>query len=217
MEAIGKDLVDFWNWTADKGLVHRDTAGGLRSACKTVLSTVEPEGWETLDLRQIDVEPFLTRFERLKQGVKPQSLRVYQARFRSGLASYLSYLESPSIWQFQGRAAAGAENNGEVRRRARPAKAPRPTKKASERVAAEIPPAVPPPAPGMITHQVPLRPNLIIPVTLPVNLTKSDVSRMNAFLSAVAFDSQEDSSPQRPTPDPEYLEQPEDVEEELEQ
>jgi hypothetical protein len=41
---------------------------------------------------------------------------------------------------------------------------------------------------ALITHDVPLRPDLIVRLTLPVDLTAADAQRMCAFITALAFE-----------------------------
>src|SRR5258708_40056582 len=102
MEPNGKDLVGFFDYAAEKGLMGRDWASTLKSACKSVLSTVQPDGWETLDISDVDIDAFILRFERLKMAdLKPDSLHVYGKRVRNGIAAYREFLRSPSTWQYK--------------------------------------------------------------------------------------------------------------------
>src|SRR5438128_3842358 len=102
MGATGKGLIEFLNYTSEKGMVNSNTVGALRAASREVLGAVEPEGWEAVDLRTIDVEDFATRFERLRAGkLKPESLGVYKSRFRSALQMYFKYLDNPSGWRYK--------------------------------------------------------------------------------------------------------------------
>ncbi|PLS75020.1 MAG: hypothetical protein CYG61_09545 [Actinobacteria bacterium] len=192
MEPTGYDLVEFWNFASSKGLMNKETAGAWRVACKTVLATVEPETWEKLDLEELNVDAFLQRFERLRMGdLKPNSLRVYQSRFKSALAGYTGYLNSPSTWQFQTtKQGSRSDADSGARRKGRPApkevqetapSAPNNGSSPASFVAGGV---------QMITHQVPLRRDLIIPLNLPADLTTADVTRLTRFLEAVAFDVQ---------------------------
>lgn len=195
MEPTGQDAVEFWNFAATKGLMNKETAGAWRVACKTVLSTVEPDTWEKVDLLELDVDAFLQRFERLRTGdLKPDSLRVYQSRFRSAVTSYLDYLRNPSTWQYRS-AKPGPRADGESGARRSGRQAAKKTKSVDQTAASVESDPLPgqtsvPPGVKMLTHNVPLRPDLIIPITLPVNLTKPEVTRLTRFLEAVAFEVQ---------------------------
>jgi hypothetical protein len=48
-----KSLVDHWSWATDKGVMNRNTAAGLRSACAPVL-TVIGDDWEKTDVTTLD-------------------------------------------------------------------------------------------------------------------------------------------------------------------
>jgi hypothetical protein len=49
----GQQLVDRWNWAAEKGLMNKNTASGRRSACVHVLSIV-PD-WQNVDVSQLNI------------------------------------------------------------------------------------------------------------------------------------------------------------------
>src|SRR5262245_37273094 len=98
MDTTGKALIDHWNWAAEKGVMNKNTAGGLRAACAQVLSVLDD--WENVDLKNMDVEETLLRFQNLKaREFKPNVLDTYKRRFRQAISSYLSYLEDPGGWK----------------------------------------------------------------------------------------------------------------------
>src|SRR6266566_1204883 len=93
-EANGKSLVEHWTWAAKKGLMNKNTTNGIRSAVVKVLSVLE--NWEDADIKALDVEQTLTRFQKLKKkDYMPTVLETYKRRFRLAVASYLSYLRDP--------------------------------------------------------------------------------------------------------------------------
>ena len=99
MEKSARSLVDHWTWAADKGVMNRNTAAGLRSACTRVLE-VNGTDWDKTDISSLDVEAQLIRFQNLrKRDFRPQVLEVYKQRFRKALASYLDYLQNPGAWK----------------------------------------------------------------------------------------------------------------------
>jgi hypothetical protein len=180
MEANGRGLVDFWTYVIEKGLMPSNTAGALRGASKEVLSAVESESWETLDLREIDVEDFNERFARLRASkFKPETLHVYKSRFKNAVIMYTEFLENPSGWRYKAKKP--------YKSRVRPADGPRPdtTKSPIDPVDQgsgdkyELPPI------RTIEHQYPLRPNLIIKVQLPTDLTKTEAAKLSAFVTSL--------------------------------
>jgi hypothetical protein len=99
METSARALIDHWSWAADKGLMNRNTAGGLRSACTRVLEVLG-EGWEQTDISNANVEDLLLRFQNLKKkDYRPEVLEVYKQRFRKAVTSYLEYLANPGSWK----------------------------------------------------------------------------------------------------------------------
>ena len=94
-----RDLIDHWTWAAEKGLMNRNTAGGLRSACSRVLEALG-DGWEQTNISELDVEETLLRFQNMKKkDFLPQVLEEYKQRFRKAVRSYLEYLANPGGWK----------------------------------------------------------------------------------------------------------------------
>jgi hypothetical protein len=194
MEANGKDLVDFWAWASKNGLMNGNTAGGLRSACKEVISAVAgDDGWEELDLTTIDPEDYALRFERLRMSkFKPASLGVYKARFKNGLQMYLDYLSNPSGWRYTAERPArdrkrAAEPTGASGASANGNGSASPTSKAKNATASaaninndskQM----------MIEYPFPMRPDCVVTLSLPDNMTAREAERLGAFLKALAYD-----------------------------
>ena len=194
MEPTGGDLMTFFDYAANKGLMKKDWASTLKGAAKSVLSTVEPDAWETMDLQTVDLDSLIQRFERLRMtDLKPGSLNVYGQRTRTAIAAFQEFLASPSTWQYKGsrtldpaersdkklnksKARASAQTNGVVR-------------PAADRGAGELP--------GLITYPYPLRPNVVLSLGLPADLTQKEVQRLSAFLHSLAMDEQRALPPAR--------------------
>lgn len=96
---LAKHMVDYWDSAAANGMVPKATAATLITSCRHVLG-VDP-GWETLDVRTLDVDECIRKFKNLGEGrYKPRSLQDYGSRFRRAVSSYLSYVEDPVKWRF---------------------------------------------------------------------------------------------------------------------
>src|SRR5713226_4502760 len=170
MEKSARSLVDHWTWAADKGVMNRNTAAGLRSACTRVLE-VNGTDWDKTDISSLDVEAQLIRFQNLrKRDFRPQVLEVYKQRFRKALASYLDYLQNPGAWKpaTQERPAASQRTDRSPRRQptTTPVSAGTPTHRAGA---------------DEVEYPFPLRPGVMARLILPSNLTQEDVKRLNAF------------------------------------
>jgi hypothetical protein len=172
METTGKAFVEHWNWAAEKGVMNKNTAAGLRAACTQVLGALGD--WESVDIKRLDVEDTLVRFQNLKKkGFKPSVLETYKRRFRQAVTSYLSYLDDPGGWKPRtaDRPTAGEKNNGATRQ----PETARLTKH-------EMPQA------GLVEYPFPLREGHIARLILPRDLKTSEVKRLTAFMSTLAVD-----------------------------
>ena len=177
-----KSLVDHWSWAADKGVMNRNTAAGLRSACTQVL-TVIGNDWEKTDVTSLDVENLLVRFQNLrKKDFKPQVLEVYKQRFRKAVASYLEYVENPGGWKpgTQEKPTASQRDDRSPKRRSAT------TTVSAGTGATQI-------GPGEVEYKFPLRPGVMARLILPSDLTQQDVSRLTAFMAmlVVGIESQQ--------------------------
>jgi hypothetical protein len=182
----GLALVRHWDWVAEKGLMPRNTALSIRAAVSQILKL--DLGWETADVRQLDVDALISRFRNLSK-LSPASLGTYESRFRSGLDSYLAYLDNPATYQPRGRTS-GRRGEGQ-----------QPRAKRGGAGSADPPgPAAPPPAPvvssgaKLVVYPFPVRPNLFAELKLPSDLTASEAQRLGKFLEAVALSEDDGSS-----------------------
>lgn len=176
MEATGKALVEHWEWAASKGIMNKNTAMSLRTACVQVLSVVDD--WESVDIRNLDIEETLTRFQNLRsKQFKPQVLEAYKRRFRQAVSSFLEYLGDPGNW-----------NPTTRKPTARVPRSDRETSRTQEPAAMsgrELPSA------GLVEYPFPLREDQIVRLVLPRDLRKSEVKRLAAFMNTLAVDYEE--------------------------
>jgi hypothetical protein len=178
LEPTGKGLIEFLEHAAKRGMVNGNTAGGLRAASREVLTAVEPQGWEGVDLRTIDAEDFAARFERLRATkFKPDSLLVYKSRFRNAVQMYLEYIKSPSAWKYKPeRPAAARKKAGGA-----PGKGDE-SDTSSQGFETRT-------RSGSIEYPFPLRQGLVVRLHLPADLTRPEAKRLAAFIDALAVDS----------------------------
>ncbi len=98
METKGKDLINHWNWAAEKGLMNKNSAYSFRSACTQVLSVLDD--WESIEVSELDIDDLILRFKNLKaKKFKPQSLAAYDRRFRRAVQLFNDYVSDPSRWK----------------------------------------------------------------------------------------------------------------------
>jgi hypothetical protein len=87
-------LVEFLDWTADKGLMAKNTVGGRKAAVGAVLGILAPE--ETSDVTAVDLDSAMARFVNL-QGKKynTSSLNVYKSRTNAAINDFRAWLADP--------------------------------------------------------------------------------------------------------------------------
>ena len=112
----GLAFVQHWDWVAEKGLLPKNTALSIRTSVSKILG-IEEE-WESVDVRRLDVDALIARF-RNASNLAPNSLATYKSRFRTGLASYLAYLDNPTSYQPKGRRRSVREDGAGAREEAR--------------------------------------------------------------------------------------------------
>ena len=172
METTGKALVEHWNWAAEKGVMNKNTANGLRAACSQVIGVLD--GWESVDIKTIDIDKTLTQFQNLKKkDFKPAVLETYKRRFRQAISSYLAYLNDPAGWKPRSvdrSVISDRGNDGD-----RQTESHRATRH-------EIPQA------GLVEYPFPLREGQIARLVLPRDLKMAEVKRLSAFMSTLTMD-----------------------------
>jgi hypothetical protein len=189
----GADLLAFLDRIGNHGEINPATARALQAAVRLVLSVdPDPEG---VDVRGIDVNNMLERFENLNRArLRDDSLRAYRSRFRRAVAMYIAWLDKDSGWKSAGKSLKKATNGGtrrpgRVRRSSRPAE-PEESTQSSEvnTVAAAEAVLRSTAATRVIAYDVPIRPNLLVRISLPIDLTAAEARRAARFIESLAFD-----------------------------
>ncbi|MGP8248812.1 MAG: hypothetical protein ACLQNU_02575 [Candidatus Dormibacteria bacterium] len=175
----GLAFVQHWDWVAEKGLMPRATALAYRAAASQILKI--ESGWESIDVREVDVEALFARFRNLSD-LSPTSLATYESRFRSGLTSYLSYLENPASYQPRSRKTLQREDRSRLKTKGADVQVEPPGGHGKQ-------PASPAPASGarLVVYPFPVRPDLFAELKLPADLSVDEARRLGRFLEAVAL------------------------------
>lgn len=193
MRGTGQGLVEFFERAAGRGELNKATAMATRTTARKVLA-VESEDLSSVDVRRLEVEDVLDRFVRLnKADYSDGSIETYRTRFRLGVAMYLAWLDNDAEWKSAGRTApakrsarqpAGNGRAGGRTPRERPDRKAEPgTSEPSPSEAAYANAS----ASRVMTYDVPLRPDLVVRLTLPIDLTAMDAKRLSNFINALAF------------------------------
>ena len=173
MEKTGKGLVDHWSWAAQMGLMKKNSASSLRSACTQVLSVIDD--WENVDINKLDVDDVINRFKNLRaQDFRPKTLHDYGNRFRRAVQSFQEYIRDPSSWS-------PTKSNPSSRRspEKREAKPPKTEDRAGDEKSALVETT------GLVEYPFPLRQDTIAILLLPNDLTSDEAERLNTFMQAL--------------------------------
>lgn len=177
----------FLDWAREKGEMNASTAQALKSTVGKV-AEVADEGADAV-VASLDVENLLSRWEmKNRTKYKVDTLNTYKVRFRQAVALYGAWLANDPDWKSASKTA-NSDVPSVPRQRSAPAiskRTPRtPTSRTQEPQSAE------PPAQTvgtrLVSYDLPLRPDLLVRLNLPVDLTPEDASRISAFVSSLAF------------------------------
>jgi hypothetical protein len=186
-------MVEFFERAAARGDINKSTALAIRSSARRIIA-VESEDLSSVDVRGLSVDELLDRFVQLyRADYSDGSVETYRSRFRLGTAMYLAWLDNDPDWKSAGRAAPAKRPS-----RQRTGNGRSDSRKPKEGPAGRTDPRPPEPSPaqaayasasatGVMTYDVPLRPDLIVRLTLPIDLTESDAKRLRSFVDALAF------------------------------
>jgi hypothetical protein len=205
-DGTGAGLLVFLEWAGSRGEVNSRTAGARAVAVRKVLA-VEGAPIDSVDIRKVDVEDLLERWETLNRTrYSTETLGVYRSRFRMAVKSYLAWLDKRPDWKSAGRRrlvvkkrspeAGNGASPKEQRGRVQPTSSSQVVGEQSDGHAAHD--VATPPVTPMIPYDVPLRTggDLRARLVLPADLTRADARRLSRFIESLAFDS--DQSPPLP-------------------
>jgi hypothetical protein len=180
MDGTGGAVIAFLDYTGEKGLVNPGTAKAMKVAVREVLEQAEGPGWQSTDVRGLDAEDVLQRFNNKTAGrFTPKSLQAYQGRFRKALSMYSQYVKDPGGW--------------------RPVKQPRLSSQSRRRMNGSRPEEQSSPQhsspvdenPDMMTYPFPLRRDgnvVFARLILPHDLTPREAERIGDHIRTLAVD-----------------------------
>jgi hypothetical protein len=208
MDGTGAAMLAFLDWTGEKGLLTTANARAIKVGAKDVLEQAEGPDWESVDVRSLDLDDVVRRFE-TKRATKYSPKAAYVQRFRSAVNMYKGFLADPGGWRplRQPRSTSGStrRTNGD-----RP--------KAKVTLPANTPPPPPPgedphDRPDMMTFPHPIRrgnQTLYARLILPHDLTMKEAETIGRHIKTLAIEDPPDPPADAPaTPDPEPDSKPE--------
>jgi hypothetical protein len=172
-------LLAFCDWLEEKRYASSAAVGPWKSAIRRVFEGVEGDGYGSFDVRGLDLDGYMRRFENAARGgtLKAESVAAYGKRVRRALDAYEQYLEDgrpPQIKQGSRRTRA-AQGNGDAPSPREPAAAP-------ARAATAVT--------SLIDYPFPLANGEMGYLRLPRRLGKSDAERIAAFVRTLVLEPQ---------------------------
>lgn len=173
-------LMDFLDWTAEKGIMAKNTVAGRKAAAGKVLRVLEPE--ELSDVTAVDLDSAMIRFVNLLgKGYNTSSLNVYKSRTNAAINDFERYLSDPLAFKPQPskldkKAGTALKKKGH----------PKQSEPANQAKAADQPLVS---APSANVFPIQIRENLVVRVHgLPFDLTKSEADRIANVIKAMAME-----------------------------
>lgn len=190
-------LLEFADWVVTKGYGSNAAWTPLKSAVRQVFSTLEDGSYDELDVRSLDLDDYLSRYELKARGkLKAESIQSYASRFRRAVESYREFLDTgqpPRASRQRGARAEGAESpRTKVRRSpAQSAANARATRDSLAFQAAERDE----PVDRLIDYPFPLSSGQVALLRLPLRLERGDAERLAAFVRTLVLEAQRELMP----------------------
>jgi hypothetical protein len=184
MSGTGNGLIAFLDWAARAGELSRTTANGYKTAVTQLLGI--DEQWGTLDVTTLDMERQAERFGRVRAGDhKVDTLQVYVSRAKTAVRLYLNYINNPSSFRAGGRGRTKSPSTTKTKgsQSAKPVQnhAAGPESNARHTGTAADPAS-------LERYPFPLRQDLMVYLSLPRDLSRSEAHRLGAYLTSLAMD-----------------------------
>lgn len=172
-------LLQFLEFSARKGQINTNTAGGLKAAAARLLEDVSDDQ----DVRNIDIEGAALKYNNRHPGeLSTESLRVYTQRLQRLISDFTQYLTDPL--KYKPRSRGLSKSNGAKQKAKSELKVNQPVGiEPSTRV--EPAPAV---AISTLALPYPLRENFMAQVVVPRNISSDEARRLCAFIMTLPAD-----------------------------
>lgn len=173
-------LMDFLDWTAEKGVMAKNTVAGRKAAAGKVLGVLEPE--ELSDVTAVDLDSAMIRFVNLQgKSYNTSSLNVYKSRTNAAINDFERYLSDPLAFKPQ-------PSKLDRKAGAAPKKKPhtKPSEPGNQTKIAEL---ISPPSQTANVFPIQIRESLVVRIQgLPFDLTKAEAERIANVIKAMAME-----------------------------
>jgi hypothetical protein len=168
-------LFEFCDYMHEKGYATTGAMEPWKTAAKKILSAVDPEGYEQMDLSTADLDDIQRRFETLTlSDYKHESQVTYGKRLRNAVNTYLEFVETGKPPQL---------------RKQRQASSPKP--ESNVRSIGKPKPASGTPAdPKLVAFPFPMTDGTLAQLNLPTRISKDDAERLATYVRTLAIEPQ---------------------------
>ncbi|QEY18146.1 hypothetical protein D0C16_20425 [Cellvibrio sp. KY-GH-1] len=175
-------MLNFLDYVANKHLINGSTAKNWRSASSQFLELLDEH--ESQDLRTLDTDHLSQRYAHSKNNsVRPDSVRIYLARFRSAYENFIKYADDRVNYRPISASKMKTTGNTVVRTRARPVK---PTVATQETTSQPTSAQQQNNFQGSINFPIPISGGRIVVISnLPHQLNKTDADKVLAVIRAL--------------------------------
>ena len=167
----------------EKGRATSSAVVPLKTAVHQIFWTVEPKNWENIDVAEIDLDDYMTRFKNLSLGrYNAQSYSAYQTRAHRALTWYSNFLQNPG-WTpptRKGSTSGKTSTNQLSTKKASPTPATPTanTKQTTKTLSTNS---------DLIGFPFPLSNGSLASLYLPKQLSKEDADRLSQFISSLVI------------------------------
>jgi hypothetical protein len=175
-----KGLIEFLNSLVDKGRARKSTVLPLRIAVTKIFETVEGEGWENVNVMNVDLDDYMSRFKnKALDNYTSKSYHAYRSRAARAIRWYKNFLKDPG-WapKINTHKADGATKTARVNKLID-----------SQAIKQDLESG--PSVSKMIAFPFPLSNGELATLHLPAMLTQDDARRVSSFISALVIDTRE--------------------------
>jgi hypothetical protein len=170
-------LFEFCDYMVQKGYATAGAMDPWKTATRKVLSAVDPEGYESIDLSTADLDDIQSRFETLTlSDYKHESQVTYGKRLRNAVNAYLEFVDTNKPPQLR-RSRQAASSKPETKNNVRSISKPKAAKQTDEAV-------------QLIKYPFPMTDGTLVELHLPARLSKQDAERLATFVQTLPVEPQ---------------------------
>ncbi|HEY1645765.1 MAG TPA: hypothetical protein VGF75_05340, partial [Candidatus Saccharimonadales bacterium] len=95
-DGTAKSLLDYLDNIVEKGRATKAAVNPIKIAFRRVVQVIDGEDWESVEVKSIDIDDYIKRFENLTNGqYLSETLTTYKSRMTRGIGWYLHFLQTP--------------------------------------------------------------------------------------------------------------------------